>query len=230
MGLFTNDPATNFVAGRKVVDLAIRRFNDIPGTAYNVRAELDEERLLTACETFEKFAKIGFPENPGPFKRIAGSAVLLQHEKYIRFYHDTLSNTDLGDDEFHHLWNPRFAIWMSSIFAGVIRLDSGSNIGQFKLPTPHFQVEFISFLRNFSKGASLVDESDKLAVLLERCTGVGFIMEASAYASHATEKLPCIESGTDYCMEDIRKNEKLADDLRFNDEAFLELAVGIGVD
>ena len=226
MGLFSSDHGD--VVGRKMLDVAIRRFNGVPGLAFSVDASLHEQNLRQCCDTFRRVSHLGFPDDPGPFKRLGAFACFAQAMPLFNV------KNALGPDipDILAIWLPRLVVWTLPVFAAALEVDGEARcIDDFVLPTPHFQVEFIGYLRNMFKGSEQTGQSPPDALLLERATATGLILEACAYMPiNADRPNRSLYSKAATCLDAIAADELLVDDWRFNDPAFLELAVGIGVE
>jgi hypothetical protein len=144
MCLFTSQTHRDAETGCRILELAARRFNDIPGSAYSVEIVSDRNAILRACETFRSIVSLGFPKNPGPFKRLAGVAVRCQHLRIASVAKNFADNAD-ATEVLWNAWSPRFALWAVEFMAPLLKLDNGTQVPAFHLPTPHCQVEF--FLR-----------------------------------------------------------------------------------
>ena len=226
MGLFSSN-AADIENGRKMLQYAISSFNATPGTAYGVTAALNTGNLEKCCELFLAISSIGFPADPGPFKRLGAFATLTQAYPVFEISHNLYQEVpDLAA-----IWQPRIAVWTLPIFAAVLEVDGEPRcIDDLVLPTPHFQVEFIAYLRNMFQGVLTTGVIPSESRLLERATATGLILEACAYApdqSHRPDRSLYSKAAT--CLDAIAADALLLNDWKFNDPEFLELATGIGV-
>jgi len=226
MSLFSQD-GNNLSSGKEIITCAATEFNNRPGYAYSVEACLNEDNLEKCCTAFEAFRKLGFPSDPGPFKRLGSFAVISQIWSPFEF---TPTHKSAACDQLHLVWGPRLTVWALPFLSRAIEINGdGPCIEEFSLPTPHFQVEFITYLRNIAYGNTFGQASNEL--LLERSTATGLLIEACAYSGGnqcvSKQKLQERASG---CLEDIQKDPLLFDDLKFNDPEFWQLAMGMGIE
>ena len=228
MGLFTQN-GQDAQVGRDLLSYGLRRFNDICGNVYSVQAQLDESNLAKCCETFTGFSAQGFPSDPGPFKRLGGFCVLSQQWNPFNI---SATLPSVACDDFDLIWGPRLAVWMLPIMSAALVMDDSTPcIEELVLPTPHFQVEFIAYLRNMLFGSKQYGEAcDEL--LFERTTSMGLLLESCAYSVPHTQRRinRRLHGSADGCMERISADPILADDWRFNDRNFLKMAGGIGLE
>lgn len=230
MGLFTSG-SDDFAKGRALLDTAIRRFNDISGAAYSVLASVNEENLRECCRAFDRIAQLGFPPEPGPFKRLGAFAILSQ--AYQPFGISASVPERPLPPHADLIWPARLVVWTLPVFAASLELndDAGPSIGDVLLPTPHFQVEFIAYLRNMANGAKETKVAPDDGLLLERSTATGLMLEACAYIPHTIPHTDTsFYSKAASCLDSIAADELLRDDWKFNDPNFLDLAVGIGLE
>lgn len=222
MGLFSSKQTDS---GLETFRFALKRFNDIPGSVFAVSATMDEGNLRHCVDAFDRISKLGFPNDPGPFKRLGAFALLSQiwPPFSVRGTIPTSAPTLIE-------WGPRLSVWALPVFASKMEIEGvGNLIGDLTFPTPHFQVEFIGYLRNMAHGREVTRIVANDTLLLERVTATGLILEACSYASnvHAESALPVQASG---CMEAINRDSLLAEDWQFNDQNFLKIAYGMGIE
>lgn len=224
MGLFTQD-SSDFNEGHRLLDLALRRFNDIPGLAYSIKASILPNNLQKCCEAFKRVSVLGFPNDPGPFKRLGAFSVLSQ--VWPPFQVDPADTTDTN-----LIWGPRLVVWFLPVMAAALEFDDdGPCIRDMLLPTPHFQVEFIAFLRNMANGSVPPAPSPDDSCLLERATATGLMLEACAYVpTKINHSDTSFYSKAAACLEAITEDPLLLDDWRFNDTEFLNLAIGMNLE
>lgn len=143
MGLFSSGGADGCNA---ILGFGLSQFNDICGAVYSVKASLNDENLKTASAAFERICTLGFPENPGPFKRLGAFAILSQIWPFFTVTHVIEGRTE-SPEELEIIWQPRIIVWILPIFAAALEISGQEpSISQLVLPTPHFQVEFIAYL------------------------------------------------------------------------------------
>jgi len=210
MGLFAPRASSSVAAGKKVLGRALFDFNQVIGRCYFTRIELKKAGLVECCRAFDRIAKLGFPDQPGPFKRMAGFAVLSQ-----QFDLWDIQCTDPSDKI---LWRPRIALYSLPAIAEAIVINEHSRLLKaFDMPTRHFQVEFIGLLRGYSLGKKKSTPSDFL--LFERINAVGLILESAAYASLAKPEMhQLVRKGAKQCVSSILEDIDFQDDMIFNDQ------------
>lgn len=230
MGLFTSG-LDDFAKGSALLATGLKRFNDITGQAYAIEVEIHEENLRSCCAAFDRIAKIGFPEQPGPFKRLGAFAVLAQ--AYAPFLVKSNQLARVLPENADIVWGARLVVWTLPVFAASLELnnDNGPSIGDVLLPTPHFQVEFIAYLRAMAHGQAELKLTVDDHLLLERSTATGLMLEACAYVPRRIAHTDTgFYSKAASCLEAIADDELLRDDWKFNDPGFLDMAVGIGLE
>lgn len=231
MGLFSSG-ADDAATGLRILNVGLRRFNGSVGIAYGVEVLIDEKLLAECSAVFERITAIGFPPDPGPFKRLGAFATLAQ--VFRPFVIKPSIEASILPPETEIVWGARLVVWLLPVFAGALEInhdDNGPGIGDILLPTPHFQVEFIAYLRNMANGATDLKFRPDDHLLLERATATGLMLEACAYIPKRVDhKDACFYAKAAACLEAIAQDPLLLDDWKFNDPEFLELATGLGTD
>jgi hypothetical protein len=132
------------------------------------------------------------------------------------------------------IWGARLVVWALPAIAAVLETgieDDGPGVGDVLLPTPHFQVEFIAYLRAMANGVSQLGFVPEDAILLERATATGLMLEACAYVPKSVPHSDAsFYSKAASCLEAIAADELMLHDWKFNDPKFLDLAVGWGME
>lgn len=227
MGLFSED-SHDLDIGEHLLSLIAKRFNSLSGYAYSVSITANRRSLENCCFAFRRITELGFPQDSGPFKRLGAFAILCQ--EFFPFDVTIESRPDEFDAEV--IWAPRVAVWSLPIFAESLSINADrSFLHSFTLPTPHFQVEFISYLRNMVHGRNVTGLLPSDHVLLERTTATGLILEAAAYVpADLHERLKGLMTHASACLDAISQDNVLSDDCRFNDPDFLNLAIGMNLE
>lgn len=221
MGLFSKSSQSSIKNGLAAIEPALDRFDLFVGRKYGVKVSVDQRALKKCCETFLKFSEMGFPEVPGPFKRLAGFAVLSLNFNAFRFK-DALRIEPKQPLEI--IWGPRVVVWILPALAESMSINGDKSLLRaFDMPTRHFQVEFIGMLRSMAWGKKMSGVSPDIGLLFERCVSIGLTLEAAAYASLAdTKKQSRFTRAARECSEAIEKNVLLLDDMIFNSRELVE--------
>lgn len=230
MGLFSSTDTTNDEKlGKSFASYVAGYFNDYctPGTNVLIEPNLDGLRL--ASKTFDEVVALGFPD-PGPFKRMAGFAVISQVYDLFEVIKD---GPEYDDDTLpvELRWLPRITIFALPYFSFLCEVGSSKDLLEAKLlPTPHSQVEFINYLRNMRYGQTELQPPPPAELLLERITITALALEGYHIASHASaDDIKNLSSLAEGCLAEISTDRLLCSDMIFNDPTILD-AVGINVD
>jgi hypothetical protein len=228
MGLFTSD-ADDSKRGEEIIRVALKRFNSVSGAAYSVSAEVDSDNLEKCCAAFKRIKKLGFPDAPGPFKRLGAFAALAQ--AWSPFLVTPIHHT-AEDPNFELIWGARLVVETLPGFAAVIELGgkTGHFIRNSLLPTPHFQVEFIAFLRAFANGSKRANKDPDDGLLLERSQAIALMLEAAAYVPANDPQNEQIFAKAAGCLALIADDELFLHDWKFNDPVFLDMALAWGIE
>jgi len=180
MGLISTDPQEDADQLRAFWDIFLERWNAwyavAPPHKASVSEEVIEPFLLAAKGVMEDV----FPPKPSAFKRLGTFAVLIQHFPIVNLVHK--NGTPFSSDE-DCQWTPRLALAAAQVFASemsVILPSGEQKLNWFRMPSPHFQLELISVLRNYRLGAHEDNDLDP-DILSERALNASLILEACYY-------------------------------------------------
>lgn len=182
MGLFSNDKNTEEQELKNFWNLFLENWNSWYAAPYPHYGIVNEPAIAPFMKTADAImASNVFPPKPSAFKRLGTLAILTQHFPLIHLEKNGgTSFTQNEDCE----WMPRLGLTATQIFASHISvvLPSGiKKLSWFTMPSPHFQLEFLSVLRSYRLAAHHTTDDLDLDILCERALNASLILESSYY-------------------------------------------------